>query len=59
MPWELDPVTVQPTSRNHSEAIEASYARLSENGGADVANYASYSVRGENLFVLTLNRRQT
>ena len=50
MPRELDPMTIQPASGNYGEAVISSHASLSKNGSADVPDYASNGVRGENLF---------
>ena len=49
MPWKLNPMTIQPTTRNHSCAIIESHARLSENGSQEIPDYTSNSVRCENL----------
>jgi hypothetical protein len=46
---ELTVVVVEPASRNHSDAISASNACLSEETSKDVANNTANGVRCEDL----------
>lgn len=46
---KLDPVVVEPTSRNISKAIEPSDTGLCEESGEDVADHATDSMRSEDL----------
>lgn len=49
MLWELDPVVVKPTAWNDGEAVETSYAGLSEQGGEDVTNNTANGMGSKDL----------
>jgi hypothetical protein len=46
---ELDPVLIQPATRDHCDSVKAGDACLSEEGGQDVASDTTDSVSREDL----------